>query len=119
MKKFRPHEFECQCFKCGLGFAAMDVDFLDRLDLARLYADVKFKLTSAVRCEQHNRDEGGLEDSSHLKGLAVDIATPTSHIRNRVIFGLVKAGFHRYGIYDDYIHVDDDPSKPPKVTWVK
>lgn len=121
MRHFRPSEFECQCYKCGLGFAAMDVDFLDRLDMARLYGGVPFKLTSAVRCEQHNRDVGGLEDSAHLakpKCKGVDIATPNSHVRNRVVYGLIKAGFHRIGIYKDYIHVDDDPSKPPQVLWI-
>lgn len=118
VKYFRPSEFECQCFKCGLGFAAMDEDFLDRLDMARLYAGVKFKINSAMRCEKHNRDRDGFEDSAHMKGLAVDIATPNSHVTNRVIYGLVKAGFHRIGIYEDFIHVDDDPGKPPQVTWL-
>ena len=117
MKYFRPHEFNCRCGKCGLGFPAMDVDFLDRLDSARIYANVPFKLTSAYRCEDHNRDEGGTEGSAHTKGVAVDIAIQSSHVRFKVLYGLIKAGFNRIGVYENFIHVDDDMTKAPEVCW--
>lgn len=116
-KLFKPHEFECGCGKCGLGFPAMDQDFLDRLELARTLSRSKFVLTSAVRCEEHNRNVGGLDNSAHLKGLAVDIATPTSNVRYEVLYGLIKAGFKRIGIYNNFIHVDEDTSKPQAVIW--
>lgn len=118
MKYFRPHEFECKCYKCGLGFAAMDVDFLDRLDMARMYADYPFILTSAIRCEAHNKDVGGLDNSAHLRGLGADIETKSSYARFKVLYGLVKAGFKRIIIYKTFIHVDDDPSKPQEIVDV-
>lgn len=118
MKYFQPHEFQCQCYKCGLGFDDMDEDFLEMLGMARLYAKYPFRLTSAVRCEEHNRNVRGREDSAHLKGAAVDISTPSSHARQRVLYGLIKAGFHRFGIYEKYIHVDNDRSKPAEVVWI-
>lgn len=115
---FRPFEFECKCrYECGKGFAHMDEDFLGRLERARIYANVKFKLNSAYRCLKHNTDVGGSEGSAHTIGFAVDIATPNSNIRERVIYGIVKAGFHRFGIYENFIHVDDDPARVPNVAW--
>ena len=95
----------------------MDPDFLDRLERARIYANVRFKLNSAFRCLKHNTDVGGSEGSAHTKGLAVDISTPNSNIRERVVYGLVKAGFNRMGIYENFIHVDDDLTKVPNVKW--
>lgn len=119
MKHFRPTEFQCRCqYHCGLGFAQMDADFLDRLEMARIYANVPFTLTSAIRCEKHNEDEGGKDNSAHLSGLAVDISTPNSHYRFKILYGLIKAGFRRLGIYKDFIHVDDDQTKAPEVSWL-
>lgn len=95
----------------------MNPDFLEKLKYARLLSDTPYKLTSAFRCPEHNLDVGGLEDSSHMYGLAVDIRTPNARVRFRVLYGLIKAGFTRIGIYETFIHVDDDTRKPPEVAW--
>lgn len=118
MKDFRPHEFECVCkYDCGKGFAQMDAEFLEKLQWARTLSNCPYDLSSAIRCERHNRDEGGLENSSHVNGFAVDIRTPNSRIRFRVLYGLIKAGFTRIGVYKTFIHVDADDSKVPEVVW--
>jgi len=95
----------------------MNPDVLDRLDMARVYGNVKFKINSAIRCNQHNKDVAGTEGSAHLSGFAVDIATPDSHARYQVLYGLIKAGFNRLGIYKTFIHADDDPYKTANVVW--
>ena len=118
MKYFRPHEFECRCkYGCGKGFTQMNPDFLEQLDYARLLSDTAYSLSSAIRCHAHNRDEDGRENSAHLVGLAVDIRTPTSESRFKVLYGLIKAGFVRIGVYEEFVHVDDDRTKPQKVSW--
>ena len=118
MKYFKPHEFQCCCkYDCGLGFAQMNPDFLEKIEFARMLADVPFSLNSAIRCEKHNSDVGGSPDSSHMLGLALDIRTPDSRARYKILYGLIKAGFNRIGIYETFIHVDDDKNKVPQVTW--
>ena len=118
MQNFRPHEFQCCCkYDCGRGFTQMNPDFIEKLEFARLLADTPFKINSAYRCENHNRDIGGSVNSSHMRGLAVDIRTPDSRTRFKVLYGLIKAGFNRIGIYENFIHVDDDTSKKPNVSW--
>lgn len=115
---FRPFEFQCCCrHECGKGFAQMDMAFLNKLEFARMISGVPYKLSSAFRCPEHNKDVGGSEDSSHLKGFAVDIKTPDSRTRFKVLYGLIKAGFTRIGVYETFIHVDDDPDKAPEVSW--
>ena len=115
MNYFKESEFKC-C-SCGLGFADMDFTILSRLDIARGYADVPFKITSSIRCKSHNQEVGGKETSSHLDGLAADIFCITSYMRYRILHGLMKAGFNRFGIGKDFIHVDIDVDKPKELIW--
>lgn len=95
----------------------MKITTLDFLDRAREYADTPFIVTSAYRCEEHNKNVGGKPTSSHLKGFAVDISCPTSTARSKILPALIKAGFTRIGIGSNFIHVDDDISKPTNLIW--
>jgi len=95
----------------------MNPDFIEKLDFARLLADTPFKINSAIRCEKHNRDSKGSPTSSHMHGLAVDIRADDSRTRFKVLYGLIKAGFNRIGVYETFIHVDDDRSKNSNLTW--
>jgi len=58
------------------------------------------RINSAVRSVSHNAKVGGVSNSSHLipKCLAVDIAAPTSSIRNRLVIEARNVGFKRIGI---------------------
>lgn len=95
----------------------MDPTFMGKLDQAREIAGVPFVITSGLRSPAANQAAGGVSDSAHLRGLAADISTPDSRHRWRILFGLIRAGFTRIGIGVDFIHVDDDPTKAPRVCW--
>ena len=47
-----------------------------------------------------------LLNSSHLKGVAVDIHCTSGPNREKIINGLVHAGFRRIGIAKTFIHAD-------------
>lgn len=111
---FTLKEQECKC--CGTGKFAPD--FLDRLNKAREIAGVPFVINSGFRCFENNKKVGGTENSSHLVGCAADISTPDNYTRFKVLYGLIQAGFTRIGIAKNYIHCDDDPSKPMQVSWL-
>lgn len=95
----------------------MNVEFLEKLEWARILSDYPYSISSAIRCYKHNIDVGGLATSSHLTGRAVDIRTPNARARYKILYGLIKAGFKRIGIYKSFIHVDGDETKPPEVCW--
>lgn len=94
----------------------LDSHLIVMLDLAREYAQVPFLITSGFRTPEHNAEVGGVVNSAHLKGLAVDIATSEKSDRAMVVYGLLKAGFQRVKLYKGHIHADIDYSK--KKPWV-
>ena len=95
----------------------MDVDFLAKLDEAREFAGIPFIINSAYRSPEHNAKIGGKPNSSHLRGLAVDIKATDSRTRFTVLNALISVGFNRIGIADTFIHVDLDCEKSDRVIW--
>lgn len=87
------------------------------LNIARRAAGVPFVITSGFRDPSRNLDVGGVRDSAHEKGLAVDIRLGEGDVPLRIVYGLGRAGFKRIGLYDKHIHVDCDDSKPQDVIW--
>ena len=99
----------------------MSNEFISMLDHARDLAGVEFKITSGYRIEAdiYRLKKAGYKvssKSSHLKGLAADIACNNS-TRYNILESLLKVGFNRIGIGSTFIHVDIDPDKPPFTIW--
>ena len=65
-------DFACKC--CGKG----DVDprIKGKLRMIERRLGVDIIVTNGYRCENHNRDVGGVPDSKHLSGKAVDFWVP-------------------------------------------
>ena len=95
----------------------MNVAFLNKLTKAREIASIGFKITSGYRTPEHNEKVGGVPNSSHTLGHAVDIYAPTSRQKYIIINALLQAGFNRIGVAKNFIHVDDDPSKNEDVIF--
>ena len=96
----------------------MQPEFVQRLERACAMAGVPFVLTAAYRCRAYNAQSGGPPQSSHLKGLAVDIALGGGRMRFLIRQALMQSGFSRFGTGPDFIHVDADPDKPDRVEWI-
>ena len=90
---------------------------IDMLDRARGLAKVPFSITSGYRTPEQNRDVGGVCDSAHTKGLAVDLGCFDSRARLRMVSGLIMAGFVRIGVYSRHLHCDIDDTLPQAVLW--
>jgi len=74
-------------------------------------------ITTSFRCEKYNEEMKGAEDSPYLKGLAAHIKSDNAEINFHLIKGIIQVGFKRIGIYDDFIYVDMDASKPSPRVW--
>lgn len=118
MKYFTLDEFDCPSHKdSGIN---MDSSFLAKLEEAREIAGVPFKITSGYRTKEHNeslRNKGykASPNSSHLIGVAADIAVGSGNERYIILSALIKAGFRRIGVAKTFIHCDTDDSKPNSV----
>lgn len=89
---------------------------LEMLCRARTMARTSFIINSGFRTTQHNLNVNGVANSAHKYGYAVDIAT-TAFTQQKIYNALKTAGFKRFGIYANYIHTDNDPTKPTPATW--
>lgn len=95
-------------------------EFVVLLDKARGIAGLPFRITSGYRSTSNNELVGGVPDSSHITGLAVDLAVPDSVSGGKMLLALAQVGLTRFGFYQDgHLHVDMDTSKPHPCYWVK
>ena len=113
MKYFRPDEFVCKC-GCGRGADEIDRELVEKLDKIRGMLDKPVIINSAYRCKKHNAEVGGVSDSAHTTGKAVDLKAFGAY---RVdLLGLIMAmGFRRVGVGKTFIHADVDDSLPDAV----
>lgn len=116
MKYFNLSEFDSPDQK-GSG-KYMQESTLQMLDIARRIAGIPFKINSGYRTEKHNKRVGGVSESSHTKGYAVDISCVGSNSRFKIVSALQEAGFNRIGIGKTFIHADNDPMKIKNVIWL-
>ena len=109
----------------GSGLENMNMNFVKRLDQARdLTMGIPFHITSGFRTPEYHFELKKMgydtaSNSSHLKGLAADIATPDSRSRFKILHSLMSVGFTRIGIGKKYVHVDASPEneKSQEVCW--
>ena len=114
IRNFKAEEFVCP--HCGdvvidPVLIALLQEFRDRIGRPVI-------ITSAYRCEEHNRAIGGVPNSAHTRGYAVDVAIPDSSFRHALVEFLIRNEVTRFGIAEDFVHFDLDPDKPQEVVWV-
>ena len=109
---------EFACPHCGV--ADLDPRLVLKLQELRSTIGRSLVITSGYRCQDQNDTiPHSSKRSSHIKGLAVDIACGNSIDRYELVALSMKA-FKRVGIYSGWIHVDIDESadKLQNVMWV-
>ena len=107
-KYFTLDEFKCPCCNAN----KIDPFLVEKLDVARSLANMPFVINSGYRCSTHNKAVGGVANSSHILGKAVDIDTPDMLSRFLLVSTLLDVGFSRIEIAPTWTHVDIDKSKP-------
>lgn len=97
----------CPCGKCG-GFPVEPAEKLMRLaDAVREAAGMPMVPTSTVRCKTHNAEVGGVWNSRHLLGHAMDFRIPG--LSAAEVLGIVrrqKDVVYCYAIDSQHVHMD-------------
>jgi len=101
----------------GSGEQYMSKEFIRKLDKIRNEVGFPMKITSGYRSITHNAKVGGVPNSAHTKGLAADISTPNKKGQNAIIKAALKQGITRFGIAQNFVHLDIDPEKRQQITW--
>ncbi len=109
----REKRFVCRC--CGVNH--VDIRLQQYIKELEAYIGRALLVTSGYRCKEYNDRVGGSRTSSHLGGLAADIACRSDRLRFEIIHNAIKLGITRIGVYRNFIHLDIDKGKTPEVIW--
>ncbi len=84
-KNFSPEEFKCTCGHCTGYPSYMKQVELKHIQKIRNHYGKAMKITSGLRCSYENKRVGGVRNSGHTRGYAVDFYMPgvTDTIANR------------------------------------
>ena len=74
--------------------------------------------SSGYRCKVCNAAAGGVKNSAHIRGKAVDILVDNSGERFWLVYNAVKLGFKRIGVGRNFVHLDVDYDLPNHVLWL-
>ncbi len=107
IKYFKRSEFKCKCGKCG-GYPAEPKENLIKVaDRVRAHFGAAATVSSGVRCKTHNANVGGVSNSRHLAGKAMDFCV-AGKTAAQVLEYVQKQSEIRYAyaINKTYVHMD-------------
>ncbi len=91
-------------------------DLVFKLDRARELFGSEIVITSGYRNPSKNESAGGVKDSAHTTGKAVDIRISADpFMRCKLAWALGRAGFDRVLFYTRHAHADVDKDKPTPI----
>ena len=106
IRYFTRAEFRCSCGRCG-GFPAEPAEKLVRLaDQVREHFGAPALPSSGVRCPEHNKEVGGVWNSYHLAGKALDFRVQGRSAAEVLAFVRTLPVHYAYAIDERYVHMD-------------
>lgn len=105
IRYFQKSEFAC---KCGCGTPVeMDRQLITAADEVRKHFGVPVIVSSGLRCREHNTKVGGVSNSRHLTGKAMDFCvqgrTAADVLRFVQTLPVIR---YAYAIDNSYVHMD-------------
>ena len=97
---FKPEEFRCPCGKCTGYPDRMKQVELEHIQTIRTHYGKPMIITSGLRCKYENNRVGGVSNSGHLTGYAVDFymagVTDSVANRNKALSYIKKLPYHKF-----------------------
>ena len=106
IRYFTRNEFRCPCGKCG-GFPAEPEEKLVRLAQAvREHFAAPVMVSSGVRCDAHNAQVGGVANSLHRVGKAMDFRVAGKTAAAVLDYVRTLRVHYAYAIDENHVHMD-------------
>lgn len=108
IKYFKREEFKCKCGKYCNGYPAeMDRTLIRVADRVRGHFGKAAIVSSGVRCERHNANVGGVSNSRHLTGKAMDFRVEGRSADDVLKYVQEQPEIrYSYSIDKNYVHMD-------------
>lgn len=112
-------ELGCRCGRCGptpLSVRRRLITLVAGLEALRRLAGAPLHVTSAYRCPVHNQAVGGVPNSQHTQGTAVDLTSKRYTPAQLAALAEQVPAFKRggIGIYPGFTHVDTRTTGPAR-----
>ena len=103
--KLSSEEFRCQCNRLTCNSLIFSPRLKDSWNIVRAQFGKKLKVNSGHRCQAHNHEVGGVEDSAHTRGEAIDISFDEFNPMERNhLKMLLEANFDVVIMYPTFYH---------------
>ena len=103
-------EFKCRCNNPRCDYTLISPLLLKSYQDLREYYGKPLTINSGFRCRSHNKAVGGSENSSHAKGLAIDISlNGIGTVERTVLINLGTKLFSYTREYDNFFHLQINP----------
>lgn len=108
IRYFSKEEFACKCGKFCDGYPAhIRREVVELADGAREHFGKPAIVVSGLRCEQHNTNVGGVENSQHIYGEAVDLRIQGVSSEDLLAYIRTQPGVrYAYAINNTNVHFD-------------
>lgn len=108
IKYFKRSEFACKCGKYCNGYPVeMNASVVRAADKVRAHFNSPATVSSGIRCSKHNANVGGVTNSRHTKGKAIDFCV--SGFSASMVLPYVQSLpeiRYAYAINSNYVHMD-------------
>lgn len=107
IRHFKKSEFACKCGECGGFPVEINKKLVTIIDDIREECGYPSIISSGVRCEKHNLSVGGVINSKHLSGDAVDfcVINVSGNNLNKIIAKHREIKYH-YVIEGNWCHMN-------------
>ena len=108
IRYFVPKEFACKCGRYCNGYPTqMQRSVVELADRAREALKGPGFVSSGLRCPQHNANVGGVSNSRHLSGKAVDLRIEGKSAKQTLAWAQKQPEVrYAYAIDANYVHLD-------------
>ena len=105
---FRREEFACKCGRYCDGWPAeMDRTVVEAAEALRSHFGAPAIVSSGLRCPKHNANSGGVANSRHLRGKAIDLRVVGKSSQEVLVFLKALPQIrYAYAINGQCVHMD-------------